>query len=889
MTGQKISHFEILDKLGEGGMGVVYKARDTQLERLVAIKLLRADKVADIERRRRFVQEAKSASALNHPNIVTIHEIGQANGTDFIAMEFIDGRTLDQLIPRKGMRLPEAFKYSIQIADALAKAHSAGITHRDLKPSNIMVTADDRVKILDFGLAKLTERAPVPSQDDATRTAPGADSPKTVEGSLLGTVAYMSPEQAEGRPVDTRSDIFAFGSVLYEMVSGHRAFQGATQMATLAAVINQEPKPLGDLAPGVPRELERLIGRCLRKDPARRAQHIADIKLGLEEIKEDSESGALSSASGVSSVAAPAPGTRRSPRWLIPVLAGAGVLGAGAVWMKNGRPAEAPVEQSRPEILTSYAGAEFDPALSPDGKQVAFAWSGDKGGNLDLYVKLVEAGQPVRLTTDPKLDYAPAWSPDGNFIAFVRSRRETGVGYHVVPALGGQERRVIELPPAPSHVSSPSVSWTADAKSLVIMDTSVKPSAIATVSMTTGEKRLLTTPPAHTMGDGLPLVSPDGKWLAFVRHEGVGAGDWWIQPLAGAQPAAPKRITQFGADVRLGGSWMPDSSELILSGAANGERRLWRVSRDGGAPRPLPNLGDGDGMPSVAAKGNRMVFHRGYSDSNLWQASLESPSAPPVRVVASTRSDTQPDHSPDGSRIAFRSDRTGRGEIWIEDATGGNAVQLTNEGASPNAPRWSPDGKHIAFAKRPGGNTDVYVVDAQGGAPRRLTTHPANDASAYWSRDGRFIYFASARTGRNEVWKVPADGSAPEMQVTRNGGWRSSESSDGKTLYYQKLDLPGLWRMPLDGGEETKIADIPAIDPWFRIHDHSYYYVWKRGIGVELHRIDHATSRDTVVRMLPPETSRTTANFTISPDEKSIVFVRLDQSVSDLMRIDNFR
>lgn len=369
---------------------------------------------------------------------------------------------------------------------------------------------------------------------------------------------------------------------------------------------------------------------------------------------------------------------------------------------------------------------------------------------------------------------------------------------------------MIELPPAPSHVSSPSVSWTADAKSLVVMDTSVKPPAIATVSMTTGEKRPLTAPAAHTMGDGFPLVSPDGKSLVFVRHEGVGAGDWWLQPLDGTQAADPKRITQFGGDVRFGGSWMPDSSKLILSGTTSGERRLWRVSHAGGAPRSLPNLGDGDDQPSVAAKGNRMVFHRGYFDSNLWQASLENPSAPPVRVVASTRSDTQPDHSPDGSRVAFRSDRTGRGEIWIEDAAGGNAVQLTNEGAGPNAPRWSPDGKRIAFAKRPGGNVDIYVVDAQGAAPRRLTTHPGNDASALLSRDGKFVYFASARTGRNEVWRVPADGSAPETQVTRNGGWRSSESSDGKTLYYQKLDLPGLFRMPLDGGEETKVADTPS-------------------------------------------------------------------------------
>lgn len=334
---------------------------------------------------------------------------------------------------------------------------------------------------------------------------------------------------------------------------------------------------------------------------------------------------------------------------------------------------------------------------------------------------------------------------------------------------------------------------------------------------------------------------------------------------------------------------MPGSRELVLTGMTDGERRMWRVPAAGGEAVLLPGVSAGDDSPSVSARATRLAFRRGYADSNLWSASLTDPVAPPVRVIASSRSEAQPDHSPDGRRVAYASDRTGRGEIWIEDAQGGNAVQLTSDGARPNAPRWSPDGRRIAFAKRPGGNTDIYVVDAQGGAPRRLTTHPANDASAYWSRDGKWIYFASARTGRNEVWKVPADGSGPEVQVTRNGGWRSSESSDGKTLYYQKLDLPGLWRMPAAGGEETKVAEIPALDPWFLINDHSYYYAGKGAAGVELHRIDHAAGRDTVVRTLPRETSRGTSNFSITPDEKAILFVRVDQSVSDLMLIDNFR
>ena len=285
MVGQSIAHYRILEKLGEGGMGVVYKARDTHLDRFVAIKVLPPERVADPERKRRFVQEAKAASALNHPNIITIHDIARHQGVDFMVMEYVPGKTLDQLIRRKGLPLGEALKYAAEIADALATAHGAGIVHRDVKPSNVMVTEKGRVKVLDFGLAKLTE--PVAAgEEEPTRTL----KPRTQEGMILGTVAYMSPEQAEGKKVDARSDIFSFGALLYEMVTGQRAFQRDTKMSTLAAIINEEPKPLHEAAAGIPSELERIITRCLRKDAAKRWQTMADLNVALEELREESES-----------------------------------------------------------------------------------------------------------------------------------------------------------------------------------------------------------------------------------------------------------------------------------------------------------------------------------------------------------------------------------------------------------------------------------------------------------------------------------------------------------------------------------------------------------------------------------------------------------------------
>ncbi len=311
MVGKTISHYRILEKLGGGGMGVVYKAEDTKLPRFVALKFLvgahgmrpgegeRRSPLHDPVALERFKREARAASALNHPNIIVIHDIDEAEGVHYIAMEHVAGKTLDRLIARHGLRLNEALKYAVQMATALAKAHSAGIVHRDLKPTNVMVTDDGLVKVLDFGLAKLTEAAPTADAETAVTLEP-----TTEEGTIVGTVGYMSPEQAEGKAVDARSDIFSFGSVLYEMLTGQRAFQGETKASTIAAILREEPKPLSQIAEGLPREVERIVRRCLRKDPAHRFQHMDDLKVALEELKEESDSGELAER--------PAVGCRRS-------------------------------------------------------------------------------------------------------------------------------------------------------------------------------------------------------------------------------------------------------------------------------------------------------------------------------------------------------------------------------------------------------------------------------------------------------------------------------------------------------------------------------------------------------------------------------------------------
>jgi serine/threonine protein kinase len=327
VTGRTILHYEIIETLGRGGMGVVYKARDTHLDRFAAIKVLPSEKVADSERKRRFVQEAKAASALNHPNIVHIYDIAEADGIQFIAMEFVPGKTLDQMIGRKGLRIGDVFKYAVQIADALAQAHAAGIIHRDLKPSNIIVTENGLVKILDFGLAKLLETATGDFGETATVKAP--EGPGTEEGTILGTTADMSPEQAEGKKVDARSDIFSFGSVLYEMVTGRRAFHGDSKLSTLSAILKDDPKPLSSIMPDAPRDLEKIINRCLRKDAERRFQTMADLKVALAELKEESDSGKSAAA-----VVQPRARRRRFV-WSLGAAAAAVAVVVAALWYMN--------------------------------------------------------------------------------------------------------------------------------------------------------------------------------------------------------------------------------------------------------------------------------------------------------------------------------------------------------------------------------------------------------------------------------------------------------------------------------------------------------------------------------------------------------------------------
>jgi serine/threonine protein kinase len=431
MTGTNVGHYEILEKLGEGGMGMVYKARDVLLNRTAALKFLPPESAAEDDKRARFVQEAQAASALNHPNIITIYEVGQAGDRDFIAMELVQGQALDREIGRKALPIEKAVAYGIQIADAFAAAHAAGIVHRDLKPGNVMLGGSGVVKVLDFGLAKLvTSGAPV---SDATRTIL-AGGPKTADGAILGTVSYMSPEQAEGKPVDHRSDIFAFGALLYEMLTGRQAFHGDSAVSTLAAILTAEPAPLSVEVQGVPLELARIVSRCLRKAPEKRWQSIADVRIALEEFRQDLESGKLA--------ATPATAAASQRRWIpiaATVLATAALAGFAVSRFKSSTPSP---ELWQIRRLTSDAGTSMFPAISQDGKLVAYISDRAGGDSQDLWVQQIGGGDPVQLTRDLQYCRQPAFSPDASRIVLHCGKEPDGI--YVVPALGGLTKKVAE-------------------------------------------------------------------------------------------------------------------------------------------------------------------------------------------------------------------------------------------------------------------------------------------------------------------------------------------------------------------------------------------------------------------------------------------------------------
>jgi Tol biopolymer transport system component/tRNA A-37 threonylcarbamoyl transferase component Bud32 len=870
-AGSRLGPYEILGVQGRGGMGVVYKARDTRLGRVVVIKIYR-DPVLG-----RFEREARAISALNHPHICTLYDVGP----DYMVMEFIEGPTLAEWLRKGRLPVEQVLRYGAQVADALMTAHAQGIIHRDLKPGNIMVTANG-VKVLDFGLAKYAPDA-----------APGSfDTSLTATGAIVGTPAYMAPEQLEGRECDARTDIFAFGLVLYEMATGKRAFHASSQAELIAHVMRCEP-PLDDFAPP---ELALLVERCLAKDRLNRWQTASDLKLQIEWI-EKSLTAPRAAATSAESIKRRQMGGVVAAVLVLAVLIVIACLGWW--WMERTRQQLGGTLKLIP--LTTYPGVEQQPSLSPDGSQVAFTWNGPDQKNFDIYVKAVGPGPPLRLTTDPADDINPTWSPDGGSIAFMRKMSE-GNQYRVllIPALGGPERKLTDVSIGGTGWQIPPyLSWLPDSRSLVITDRFGvgSPTALFLLSAVTGERRQLTFPPAGTLGDHCAAASPDGKALAFRRANAQGQwrGSIYVVALdSGFKPQRePRQVTPQKFFDWSCVAWTADSQRLVFPYALG----LWTLPVSaqsgtlvGGSAKMAVDSGDGVDWLSVSHTSARLAYARktggGFSIWRIRIPGAHEKLGQPERFIASTKGEFAQQYSPDGTKIAFESYRGGNLEIWVCSSEGEDCIQLTTMGAPQTGlPAWSPDGRQIAFYSNQEGKSQIFVIPADGGAVRRMTSGSASAMFARWSRDGKWIYFSSKDTGPAELWKVPASG-GPAVQVTHGGGFASSESLDGKWLYFMREfgSDNSLWKKPVDGGEETQV--LPSvIYTNFAIMDDGIYYVTKTEQGFAIEFLNFVTGKSDIVAPI----GKGYVGLSVSPDRKWISFSQENPLGSELVLVEGFR
>ncbi|MFC1559428.1 protein kinase [Gemmatimonadota bacterium] len=791
MKDQQVGHYKILEKLGAGGMGEVWLAEDTQLGRKTALKVLPAKFGSDPERLARLQREARAAAALNNPHVCTIYEVSETEDQIFFSMEYVDGSTLDELIPSDGLPTEMILSYGVQIAEGVAHAHENGILHRDLKSTNVMVTNEGRVKVLDFGLAKQLHREEV---DHYTKSQASL----TEAGAVVGTLSYIAPEVLRGEQADGRSDLWAIGVLLFQAATGVLPFQGQTGFELTSAILTESvPEFPAQVKPG----LQAVIRRCLSKDPTQRYRSADQLKAALEALCSD-----------ISLVPAPTSRSKEPRRTILYGFISTTVLIAiGTFWIiHNSHPMEPAFYNER--HITSTESYTSHPSFSPDGNRLAFRWTRGPEGS-GIYIGAVDGGIPRFLVENA---YYPVWSPDGRWIAYLLEKDDVSYWVYRILAEGGSApQRIGESTTHPDGIAYYwGLGWSPDGRSLAIVDqeSAQLPHSIYILSVD-GEKRRLTTPSSSSERDILPVFSPDGEKLAFVRQEShIKTRDIYILPLKGGEPY---RITFDNREIR-GLDWMPDGKSIVFSSGRNeNQLLLWWIRIKTGSEPTLLNIGQGTRELSINSRGDRIA----YSIESLenWDImSVNGPNADerPVSPFIPSRvsNDLYPDLSPDGEYVAYHSNRSGSGlAVWISDKDGQNHREIASMHDLGVTPRWSPDGRKLVFIGRDndqGQGSSLYILDdIEKPFPRRLTIEDSVSVTfPSWSRDGQKVYFSSDRSEEIQVWTIPADGGRAN-QLTLEHGEEGFESEDGRYYYYHRRPENQICRIPVEGGSEEVVLD----------------------------------------------------------------------------------
>ena len=754
-SGTRLGAYEIISPLGSGGMGEVYRARDTKLGRFVALKLLPDDAAVDPERLERFEREARTLAGLDHPSVVTIYAVEQAAGQHFIAMTLVEGRTLADVLPKGGFPIERLLTIGAQIADGVAAAHQLGVVHRDLKPANIMVGAHDRTTVLDFGLAKLRDAAPsVEVTLPPTRDVTG-------EGRILGTVAYMAPEQAEGKPVDARSDVFSLGIVLFEMATGERPFQGDTSMSVLSAILKDAPKALGDARPELPRDLARIVRRCLAKDPDRRYQSAIELRNDLDDLKQFVSRAEPSAARTA---------TRATSRaWPIATLAAGAVALLAVGWSALGMRATADALPPTMSFsrLTLLEGVASGPAISPDGKWVAY--SSPVSGNAEIYLQSASGQAAINLTKNPAADFNPAFSPDGESIVF-RSGRDGG-GLFVMGRTGESVKRL-----TPSGFDP---SWFPDGRQIVYASS--------------------------------PTGNPDSR--------GGGASELWVVAASGGEPhrifagdGLQPRVSPNGRRIAFWGIQFDVATNVVR----NSNRDLWTIASDGTDLVRVTDDESTEWNPVWSPDGRWLYFLSSRSGSmNLWRIPIDESSGR-ARGIAQSLSAPSPyianfTLSADGKTGAYAAfngvSNLSRVAFNRETATvHGDIQHITTGPRDFGLVRVSPNGQQILVAPSTLQQEDLYLMSPDGSGLLYLTNDRARDRAPTFAPDGRRIYFYSDRGGSYDLWSIDRDGSGLRRLTTTDGRYFPVPSPDGTRLV--TADINNFQLFVLDATDASKSPEV---------------------------------------------------------------------------------